>query len=78
MLSRYVNTNIFLITFILSLIVVYMVQPEAKIVYKFPTPENAGKLTYQNSDKSCYKYEAVQVKCPSDPNLILEHPIILK
>jgi len=78
MLARYVNVNIFIITFIISLVVVYYFQPESRIVYKFPTPDNAGKLTYQDSNKNCYKYEAVEVKCPSDPSLILEHPIILK
>ena len=78
MLTKYVNTNVFLITFIISLVIVYLVQPDSKVVYKFPTPENSGKLTYQDSNKNCYKYEAVEVKCPSDPNLILEHPVILK
>ena len=42
-----------------------------------PNPENAGTLTYQDENKNCYKYESKEVKCPSDPNLILEHPLII-
>ena len=61
------------------MVAVYYMHPEPVVVNRFPTPNNAGKLTYQNKDtKTCYKYEANEVKCPSDPNLILEHPIIVK
>ena len=78
MLQKYVNVPVFIITFIISLVIVYFIHPEPTIVYRFPNPNNAGKLTYQDKDKNCYKYEATQVKCPSDPNLILEHPLIIR
>jgi hypothetical protein len=79
MLDKYINSTIFIVAFAISMIVVYFMQPEPVVVYKFPNPDNAGKLTYQDDkSKNCYKYEATQVKCPSDPNLILEHPIIIK
>ena len=79
MMERFVNPFVFVITFIISIVVVYFIHPEPTIIYRFPNPENAGKLTYQNkTDKSCYKYEASEVKCPSDPNLILEHPLIIR
>jgi hypothetical protein len=66
-----------MITFIISLVIVYFLHPEPTIVYRFPNPDNAEKLTYQDKDNNCYKYEANEVKCPSDPNLILEHPLII-
>ena len=52
--------------------------PEPIKVYKFPNPDNAGKYTYQDNNKNCYKYESTEVKCPSDPSLIMEHPLIIK
>lgn len=78
MLDRFINPLVFICAFAVAVLVVYVLQPEPTVVYKFPNPDNAGKLTYQAEDKSCYKYEANQVKCPSDPKLILEHPIIIK
>lgn len=75
MLEKYVNTNIFVITFIISLVIVFFMHPQPTVIYRFPNPDNAGKLIYQDKNKNCYKYEANQVKCPSDPNLILEHPL---
>jgi hypothetical protein len=78
MLSKFVDPYVFCISFIIGLGIVYFTHPEPKKIYKFPNPDNANKLTYQDENKNCYKYEASQVKCPSDPNLILEHPIIIK
>ena len=77
MLGKFVNPIVFLITFIISIVVVYFIHPDPVVVNRFPTPENAGKLTYQDTQQNCYKYEASEVKCPSDPNLILEHPLII-
>jgi hypothetical protein len=77
MLGKFVNPYVFVITFFISLVVVYFLHPEPTIIYRFPNPDNSGKLTYQGKDKTCYKYEATEVKCPSDPNLILEHPLII-
>ena len=78
MFEKILNPIVFVMVFAISMIVVYYTHPEPIIVNRFPNPKNAGKLTYQNkTDKSCYKYEANEVKCPSDPSLILEHPLIV-
>jgi hypothetical protein len=77
MLDKFVNPIVFIIAFGICLVLVYFTNPEPVLVYRFPNPENAGKLTYQDKDKNCYKYESTEVKCPSDPNLILEHPLII-
>jgi hypothetical protein len=77
MLNKFVNPLIFVVTFVISIIIVYFMHPEPTIIYRFPNPDNAGKLTYQDKHKNCYKYEATEVKCPSDPDLILEHPLII-
>jgi len=78
MFDRFINPYVFIIAFIIGIFFVYINHPEPIIIYKYPNPDNAGKLTYQDKNKNCYKYESTEVKCPSDPNLILEHPIIIK
>ena len=78
MLDKFINPPVFIISFIIAIFVVYILHPEPIKVYKFPTPENTGKYTYQDDNENCYKYEATEVKCPSDPDLILEHPLIIK
>lgn len=78
MLNKYINPYVFIIAFAISMIIVYIMHPEPTVIYKFPNPNNTEKYTYQDDNKNCYKYKATEVKCPSDPNLILEHPIIIK
>jgi len=78
MLDNFINPIVFIITFIIGVFIVYILQPDSIKVIKFPNPENAGKLTYQDETNNCYKYKATEVKCPSDPDLILEHPLIIK
>ena len=78
MLDKFINPTVFIVSFIIAIFIVYMLHPEPIKVYKFPNPENTGKYTYQDDNQSCYKYEATEVKCPSDPDLILEHPLIIK
>lgn len=78
MLDKFINSYVFIIAFIVAIFVVYMNHPEPTIIYKYPNPDNVGKLTYQDDNKSCYKYESSEVKCPSDPSLIIDHPLIIK
>jgi len=78
MLDKFINPIVFIVAFGIAIVIVYFTHPEPTIIYKFPNPENADKLTYQDDNKTCYKYEATEVKCPSDPDLILEHPLIIK
>ena len=78
MLNNFINPTVFVISFGIAIIIVYLIHPEPTIIYKYPNPENSGNLTYQDDNKSCYKYEANEVKCPSDPNLIIDHPLIIK
>ena len=37
--------------------------PSAKNIIKYPSPLNANKIIYKNSDGLCYKYIATEVKC---------------
>lgn len=77
MLENYINPTIFIVSFAICLVIVYFTNPEPIVITRFPNPKNAGKLTYQDKNKNCFKYEASEVKCPSDPNLIIEHPLII-
>ena len=78
MLDKFINPYVFIISFGIAIIIVYIVHPDPTVIYKYPNPENAGNLTYQDENKNCYKYESTEVKCPSDPNLIIDHPLIIK
>lgn len=72
-----INSILFLLALGIGMFFVYISHPEPTIIIKHPTPENAGKIIYQDDAESCYKYKALEVECPSDPDLISDHPLVI-
>lgn len=62
-----IDPFIFLISFGIGMLLVYIFQSEPIIVYKYPTPYNAGKIMYKDDAGTCYKYKVEQVKCNNNP-----------
>ena len=58
-----VEPSIFLISLGIGLLFCYLTLPRPEVIFKHPTPENAGNIIYKEND-SCYKYRAKEVKCP--------------
>lgn len=65
----------FLLAFTFGLFYCYLTKPTPKVVMKFPTPTNAGNITYKTEDGTCYKYKASKESCPIDKNLIKPQPL---
>lgn len=66
----YIDPLYFFISLFIGLFVAYVSAPVPDIVIKYPTPENAGKVVYKDDSDVCYKYEAIEVDCPSDKSKI--------
>jgi hypothetical protein len=54
----------------IGMLIAYILAPTPKVIYRYPTPENAGKVTYADKGGVCYRYEAIPVACPADPSII--------
>ena len=65
----------FFISFAIGLLLVYVFHPAPTVVVKFPSPYNAGKITYEDKHDSCYKYTANKVACPTDSKEIKSQPL---
>jgi len=70
MFFEYVNTLYFIISFGVGIFLSYIFAPEPKIVIQYPTPENVGKITYQDDAGVCYRYRSVATQCPADKSKI--------
>ena len=65
-----IEPTIFMISLGIGLLFCYLSVPRPEIIFKHPTPENAGKIVYKNKKtKGCYKYDALEVKCPKDESI---------
>jgi hypothetical protein len=62
----YILPLYFLISFCIGIFFVYISTPKPKIIIKYPTPQNAGKIIYKDNSGLCYKYLAKEVKCPKN------------
>lgn len=65
----------FILGFSLGILYIYSTYTPARIIWHHPTPENAGKVIYEDKDNKCYKYLAEEVKCPGAGDI--DHPVII-
>jgi hypothetical protein len=75
MFLKFISIPTFIISLAIGLFVVYLWGPETKIVYAYPTPENSGNKSYQDSLGNCFKYSAKKVQCPSFPSEVKTIPM---
>lgn len=65
----------FFISLFIGFFLVYITSPKPKVIVKYPTVKNAGKILYKDDSGVCYKYRAVEVDCNNN-NIILEEETI--
>lgn len=65
----------FLVSFLISSLYIYLSMDKPTMIVKYPTIENQGKVKYIDKAGMCYKYRLVEVKKPSDENLIFKVPV---
>jgi hypothetical protein len=68
--TDYIDARAFFIALFIGLFFTYIYSPPKKIILKWPTPENAGKLIYKDHSDTCYKYKAGEIPCPDDKSQI--------
>lgn len=66
----------FFLSFAIGLFFVYVMTPPAEIILKFPSPYNAGKVTYRDKANACYRYKAESVVCAHKDAQILPQPVL--
>ena len=66
---------IFLLSFAIGLFLVYMLGPEMKKIYIYPSPENVDKILFKDKADNCFYFEEQTVSCPKNDNLLSKIPI---
>lgn len=73
--NSYISLPIFLASFVIGLIFVYILGPDMKTVYVYPSPENVGKILFKDKANNCFYFNQQTVECPTDESLITDIPI---
>ena len=65
----------FVVGIVLGIVGIYYFKPQETVLYKYPTPENAGHITYRDKNGVCYKYTAKEVDCDSNQAKLKQYPL---
>ena len=75
MLLNYISLPIFLVSFIVGIFFVYLIGPETKTIYIYPSPENVDKILFKDKADNCFYFQEEIVECPKGESLISKTPI---
>lgn len=75
MLLKYISIPIFLISFAIGLFFIYILGPEMKTIYIYPSPESVGNVLFKDKADNCFSFEEEFVDCPKDEALISTIPV---
>jgi len=75
MILNYISLPIFFISFAIGLFFIYILGPEMKTIYIYPSPESVGKVLFKDKAENCFYFEEEYVDCPKDKSKISSIPI---
>jgi hypothetical protein len=74
MIFNYISLPIFIISFAVGIFFIYILGPEMKKIYIYPTPESVNKVLFKDKADNCFYFEEEETECPKDVNLISTIP----
>lgn len=75
MFFNYISLPIFFISFTIGLFFIYILGPENKKIYIYPSPETINKVLFKDKANNCFYLEEEIVECPEDDSLISKIPV---
>ena len=75
MFTKYICFYTFLISFSIGLFFAYILGPEKKTIYIYPSPDTVNTVLFKDKANNCFSFEEEIVECPSNANEISVIPI---
>ena len=75
MFSNYISLPVFLVSFAVGLFFVYVIGPEYKNIYIYPSPQNYMKTQYKDNANQCFEFTPKETTCPINPFSVKTVPI---
>ena len=65
----------FLAGLAIGFVAIMFIKPEQSVIFKYPTPENCGKVVYKDKNGVCYKYSTKEVDCDKNESKLKDFPL---
>lgn len=75
MFFKYISFPVFIISFLIGLFFIYILGPENKKIYVYPTPESVNKILFKDKADNCFYFEEETIECPENEEFITSIPI---
>ena len=59
--------HVVLIAFVVGIAFVFSTSPEREKVPVFPTPDNVGRIEYEDRVGTCFQFRTMEAACDSQP-----------
>jgi hypothetical protein len=69
---KFINVPVFIASFLIGLVMVYIYVPQMRRIYVYPTPENVERMQYSDQANACFEYKQEEVECPGDASSIFK------
>lgn len=67
---KFINFKYFLFSLAFGLFAVYMVAPDMRKIYVYPTPENIDVVQYKDKTDTCFSVKQSETSCPKDDSKV--------
>jgi len=72
---KYIDIRVFIISFAIGMLFVYLYTDDKRVIYVYPTPETVGMLQYKDSTGACFHFVQNEVKCPKKESELAKLPV---
>ena len=75
MILEHISLPIFMTSLAIGLFFIYILGPEIKTIYVYPSPENVHEILFKDNADNCFFLNPVEVDCPTDESQLGSIPI---
>jgi len=72
---KYVDIRVFILSFAIGMLFVYLYTDDKRVIYVYPTPETVDLLQYKDSTGACFHFVQKEVACPKSDSELAKLPV---
>lgn len=72
---KYISFKIFIASFLMGLLFIYIIGPQNKKVYVYPSPQTVDRAIFKDKAEQCFLFKEENVDCPTNKKEISVIPV---